>query len=196
MQTNRHYTAKTIGTRCLLWLMLVTVLLLGLTVTRQQTLGALHFHADMGGGSPWRVDATRSATPSDFGSSWLNRWRQQQVFGHGHMALGQTSTPSLQLVSRTQVRRDADRHQNVDHHLALERHHHTGNDQSVIALDGAAEAADAGNVGAIILIPIFAGPSQGLFFAGMTSRNGSWPITRAVSFASRKVAPLLRPPSV
>ncbi|OYU32436.1 MAG: hypothetical protein CFE39_03520 [Comamonadaceae bacterium PBBC2] len=205
--TQRH-TAQAIGTRSLVWLLVLAVVLMGLSVARQQALGSWHLHADVGlRGSPTALamphstsTSTFSAVASGLASHWLSRWQQQQVFGHGQLRVGQSAGPTLWAASAKPA--PSHDHDHDHDHDTLERHHHALGDQranqSAIALDGAAEAADAGSVGATLLLPQFASPSQGKPLAGMAAmaaRNGPWPVQGAVRFASRKVVPLLRPPA-
>ena len=134
---------------------------------------------------------------SGLAQDWLSRRQQQQVFGHGQVRLGLTTAPTLWAASTPPARgRHLDTGHGDDHdHAALERHHHALGDGSVIALDGAAEGADLGSMGAALLMPPFASANLGLPWASTVARNGSWPIHGAVRFVSRKVAPLLRPPA-
>ena len=181
---------QAIGTRSIIWLLLLAVVLMGFSVARQQALGSLHQHAEAELRSAFTFTTTFSAAASGLASHWLSRRQQQQVFGHGQLQAGVTAAPALWAAS---ARRD-NRHDEDHHHDTLERHHHALSDDSVIALDGAAEAADTSSVGAALLLPLLASPSQGLVLATTTGRNGSWPVQGGVRFVSMKVAPLLRPP--
>jgi hypothetical protein len=188
--TQRH-TVQAISTRSLVWLLLLAVVLMSFSVARQQALGSWHQHADAELRSASTITAPISAAASDLASHWLSRRQQQLVFGHGQLQVRMTSAPTLWAAS---AKRD-NGHDESHHHDTLERHHHTLGDGSVIALDGAAEAADTGSVGAAVLLPMLASPSQGLVLTTTTGRNGSWPVQGGVRFASMKVAPLLRPPA-
>jgi hypothetical protein len=188
--TQRH-TARALSTLGLVWLLLLAVVLMSFSVARQQALGSLHLHAGTGLPSASTFTAKFSAAASGLASHWLSRRHQQQVFGHGQLQVGIAATPALWAVS---VKHDRG-HDESHRHDTLERHHHALGDESVVALDGATEAADVGSVGAALLLPAFATPSLGLEWAGTLASNGSWPVHGAVRFATRKVASLLRPPA-
>ena len=178
--------------RSLVWLLLVAVALMGLTVTRQQALGPLHTHAEQGA----RSTSTFSAAVSSLASDWLSRWRQQQVFGHTQLRLAAASDERA-LWSPGDAR-TGEHTAHIHDHDTLERHHHAADDASVVALDGAAQAADAADssaAGAPNLLPIVTTTSDGLAVPALAARSGPWPVDRAAAFASRSVAPLLRPPT-
>ena len=189
--TQRH-TAQANSTRSLLWLLLLAVVLMSFSAARQKALGSVHLHTDTKLPSASTLTATFSAAASSLASQWLSRRHQQQVFGHGQLQVGMTAAPAA-LLAASDKRYSG--HNESHHHDTLERHHHALGDDSVIALDGAAEAADTGSLGTAVLLPILASPSQGLVLATTTGRKGSWPVDGGVRFASMKVAPLLRPPA-
>ena len=178
--------------RSLVWLLLVAVALMGLTVTRQQALGPLHTHANQ----EVRGNSTLGAAVSSLAGDWLSRWRQQQVFGHNQLRLSFVSDPAPLLPpgNFSAGAHDAQ----VNDHDVLERHHHAVDDASVVAVDGAAQAADVADssaAGAPNLLPIVATPSGGLVLPALGERQGPWPIDRAAAFFSRSIAPPLRPPA-
>jgi hypothetical protein len=191
MEMTLRLPVQAIGTRSLIWLLLLAVVLMSFSVARQQALGSLHQHTDAELRSASTFTSTFSAAASSLASHWMSRRQQQQVFGHGQLQVGVIAAPALWAAS---ARRDT-RHNEDHHHDTLERHYHALGDDSVIALDGAAEAAETGSVGAVVLLPMLASPSQGLVVATTTGRKGSWPVQGGVRFASMKVAPLLRPPA-
>jgi len=183
--------SQTIGTRSLIWLLLLAVVLMSFSVARQQALGSLHQHSDADFPVASTITGKISAAASNLASQWLSRRHQQQMFGHGQLQV-RLKDASAQWAAF--AKRDSG-HDESHHHDTLERHHHALGDSSVIALDGAAEGADTGGVGAALLLPMLASPSQGIVLATTTDRNGSWPVQGGVRFASMKVAPLLRPPA-
>ena len=178
--------------RSLVWLLLVAVALMGLTVTRQQALGPLHTHADQ----EVRGNSTLSAVVSSLASDWLSRWRQQQVFGHNQLRLAAVADPAP-LLPPGNFRAGAHGAQVIGHDV-LERHHHAVDDASVVAVDGAAQAADVADrsaAGAPNLLSIVTTPNGGLVLPALGERCGTWPIDRAATFVSRSIAPPLRPPA-
>lgn len=179
-----HRAKHRVGARSLVWLLLLALALLGLTTTRQQALGPLHLHADHTvAGTP----SALSAVASRFASDWHDRWRQQQMFGHAEVALRMTP-------GATRWPPGARTH----NHDALERHHHALGDASVLALDGAAQAADTADgstTGALVLLPVVALPDEGLTVPMLAATAGAWPVDGATAFASRPIAPPLRPPT-
>ena len=179
--------------RSLVWLLLVAVALMGLTVTRQQALGPLHTHADQA----VRGNSTFSAAVFSLASDWLGRWRQQQVFGHNQLRLAAVSDSAAFLpLSDDSHPGTGSAHAHDDD--ALERHHHAVGDAGVVAVDGAAQAADAADssaAGAPNLLPIVATPNGGLALPALADRRGPWPIDGGTAFVSRSIAPLLRPPA-
>ena len=187
--------AITPGQKYLAWLLVLAIGLVGLTITRQQLLGSLHTHADH---TP-RPPSVLSTALSDLASDWISRWQQQQVIGHGQLLLATASegTPwpsdSAAVTDATRLH-DAHAHD----HDSLERHHHAAQDASVVALDGAAELADAADSsanGASVLLASVGAIADGLSLPDMDKHNGPWPIGRLVAFVSRSVPPLLRPPT-
>ncbi|MES2952217.1 MAG: hypothetical protein V4858_27135 [Pseudomonadota bacterium] len=185
-------TAQNAGLQSLVWLLLVAVALMGLTITRQQALGSLHIHADRESQGTPRLSTAVATLAND----WLSRWQQQHVFGHGQLLLGTASgaapwPSNISGVSHTTDVRSTHAHD----HDSLERHHHTVDDGSVIALDGAAEVADDSAAGALILLPVAATPNDGPAMPAIAERRGPWPVDNFAAFVSRNVAPLLRPPS-
>jgi hypothetical protein len=186
--TQRH-TAQAIGTRSLIWLLLFAIALMGLTVARQQALGSLHLHADQG----LRDSSIVGPAVFSLASEWKNRWRQQQVFGHGqlrpHAALNATPWP---LGNTSRARHSAEPHSHND----LERHHHASGDASVLALDGAAGSAEDGATGAVVMLLMLGATCGALVLPALAARQDRWPVDGAVSFISWNVAPLLRPPAV
>lgn len=186
------------GTRSLVWLLVLAVVLMGLTITRQQALGSLHLHA----GQELRDTSSLSTAASRLASNWLKRWRQQQLFGHTelrtHIATDAALWPSraTQHADRVLAR---DAHGPAHRHDSLERHHHAISDGSVVALDGAAQAAesaDGGSTSAPLVLPGVATPSAGLAVPALLADRGPWPVDRGAVFVSRSVAPALRPPAV
>lgn len=194
--TQRRSKPQTSAACRLVWLLLVAVALMGLTVTRQQALGPLHSHADQ----EVRGHSTFSYAVSSMASDWRSRWRQQQVFGHTQLRLAaapDAATPWPPSDSRAGAL-GAHGHTQANDHEDLERHHHAVDDASVVAVDGAAHAADTADssgAGAPSLLPIAATPSGGLTVHALADRRGPWPIDSAVAFVSISVAPLLRPPA-
>lgn len=191
MKSIHSHTATVSNRRSLVWLLVLAVVLMSLSVTRQHVLGTLHWHADGGarGASAAAPLHTPGVTLSGLASLWYSRWQQQQMFGHGQVRVGMAAGP-------VEGRLDSAQPLSPGHyHHALERHHHTPGDQGVIALDGAAEAADSASPGAALCLPLFAAPSAGLTLVAPAAPNGSWPIRGAERFASLPVAPLLRPPA-
>ena len=185
------------GTRSIVLLLLFSIVLLGMTVTRQQSLGPLHLHKDLRS----QGVSTFSAATSKLASDWLDRWRQQQRFGHS--ALRTRIAPDAHLLplgltegNGPMLVHAASAH---DHdHDALERHHHRAGDGSVLALDGAAEAAelaDGAAGGASSVLPIVAIPSDGLPLPAIERRGGAWPAATSTAFVSWYVTPPLRPPA-
>lgn len=185
-------TQRYTGTRGLVWLLLVAVTLMGLAVTRQQALGPLHTHAELGAGGTSAISAAVSSLATD----WRSRWRQQQAFGHTQLRLVAVSD-EMALWPPSDSRTGA-HSAHIHDHGALERHHHAVEDASVVAVDGAAHAADAADglaAGAANLLPAVATLSDGLALLALVTRGGPWPIDSAAAFVSRSIAPLLRPPT-
>ena len=186
------------GTRSLVWLLLMAVMLMGLTITRQQALGSLHRHT----GQELRAPSKLSTAVSSLASNWLNRWRQQQLFGHSELRTRLATDTTLWPSRATQLADHAHAsgaHPETHQHDALERHHHAMGDGSVVALDGAAqaaEAADGGSSGASLVSPGVATPSAGLAMPDPHADKGPWPVDPGTAFATRSVAPALRPPAV
>lgn len=191
-----HRAAQPLGHQWLAWLLLVAVALMGLTITRQQALGSLHSHTDQGP----RLSSALQTAVSSLGNDWSRRWRQQQALGHGQLLLATASYgahwPSDSAAIANATRWDAaDAHS----HDSLERHRHAAHDASVVALDGAAEfanAADSPASGSATLLSGMGIPSAALVVQAMPSRVGPWPVGRFAALATRSVPPLLRPPSV
>jgi hypothetical protein len=179
--------------RALVWLLLVAVALMGLTVTRQQALGSLHLHADQGA----RGVPSFSATVSNLASDWLSRWRQQQVFGHKQLRFAAIPDAATTWPASDPEADTGSVHSHA--HDSLKRHHHAAGDASVVAVDGAAPAADAVDssaAGAAHLPPLVATPGEGLVLPTPAARRGPWPVDGATAFVSRNISPLLRPPSI
>ncbi len=161
-----------VGTQSLLWLLLLALALMGLTVTRQQALGSLHRHDQATVQGP----STLASVTASLASDWLNRWRQQQRWGHGALPLHMAT--------------------DVPHtHGDLERHHHAAGDPSVESIDGAADAADNATTTGMVLLTAVATPSRALVVLAVAAERGPWPVDRFATFKSRSVAPLLRPPA-
>lgn len=191
----QHRRALPSGQRCMAWLLLLAVALMGLTVTRQQVLGSLHSHTDQGP----RLSVALHIAVSSLGSDWARRWQQQHILGHGQMLMA--ATDSTDWPSDTAEAANATRlHESHAHnHDSLERHHHAAHDASVVALDGAAELANASDSpasGASLLLFSLAAPSAALTVPANASHMATWPSGRFAALASRSVPPLLRPPSV
>lgn len=188
--------ATTAGQKCLTWLLVLAIGLMGLTITRQQVLGSLHSHAEQ---TP-RTSSVLNTALSNLASDWISRWQQQQVIGHGQWLLGTASDATTWPVDSAAVAEatrshDADAHD----HNSLERHHHAAHDASVVALDGAAQLADAADSsanGASVLLASVGALAAGLSLPTVAEHNGPWPAGRMVAFVSRSVPPLLRPPTV
>lgn len=177
------FAAQTVGQKCLAWLLLVAVALMGLTITRQQALGSMHRHVDQGTHLPSAVAAAITSVASD----WKSRWQQQKVRGHGQLSLATVHFPA-----------HSPSHYQAHDHDTLERHHHAPHDASVVALDGAAEFADAADSpanGASILLPALGAAGSGLAWLKSTAHRGPWPVGQAVDFVSRSIPPPLRPPA-
>lgn len=173
--------AHTVGQKCLAWLLLIAVACMGLTITRQQALGSLHRHTDHSLHMPSAVTATFSSLVSD----WTGRWQQQKVRGHGQLLLAAAHFP-------------APSPSDVHDHNTLERHHHAPHAANVVALDGAAVAADAADSpagGASVLLPVLGTSGSRLFWRVTAAHRGPWPVGHAVAFVSRSIAPPLRPPA-
>lgn len=189
--TQRPFAKRNVGVQSLVWLLLVAMLLMGLTVTRQQALGSLHRHAD----AALQGSAPLATAASALASDWLNRWRQQQMFGHSALRLRMAADATLWPPSA-----GVQGHDDGHDHDSLERHHHAVGDASVVAVDGAAEAvaesADGGGAGAVVMLPVAATPSAGLAVPALATRTGPWPVASATAFVSRNIAPPLRPPAV
>ena len=194
--TQRH-TAQASGTRSLVWLLVLAVVLLSLSVARQQALGSLHQHAEAAVRNAPTMPFTSpvSAAASGLAHNWLSRWQQQQVFGHGQLRVGMRVGVEVITAANPVQWAASAKPDPGHHHAALERHRHSLGDDSLIALDGAAEAADAGNVGAAFVLPLLAAPSLRMVLTSTVASNGTWPIHGAVRFATTLVQPLLRPPA-
>lgn len=179
------HAAPTVGQKCLTWLLLVAVALMGLTITRQQALGSLHRHADHGAHQPSAVAAALTILASD----WNERWQQQKMRGHGHLLSAAAHFPAP-APSRALV--------HEHDHNTLERHHHAPHDASVVALDGAAEFADAADSpasGSSVLLPALGAAGSELAWLQSAEHRGPWPVGHAVAFVSRNIPPPLRPPA-
>jgi hypothetical protein len=187
---NRTPTERSTGTRSLLWLLLVTVALMGLTVTRQQALGSLHVHADVS----VRGTPSLGGEISRLGANWRSRWQLQQVFGHGQLKWGFVAQEVS--LSPSNDSRNVPAHDHA--HGTAERHHHAMGDDSVLALDGAAEAASAAEgstAGAVSWFSAVGTPSVWPRLLALITGKTHWPVYNAMAFYSRTIAPLLRPPS-
>jgi hypothetical protein len=187
---NQAPTARNAGTRSLLWLLLVTVALMGLSVTRQQALGSLHLHAD----ASVRDTTTLGEEFSRIGAHWRARWQMQQVFGHGQMAWGVLAQEFP--LWPTNDSRSVPAHDHA--HGAAERHHHGVGDDSVLALDGAAEAASAAEGSTASAVSWFSAvgtPSVWPLLLALNTGKTHWPVYNAMAFSSRTIAPPLRPPA-
>ncbi len=182
------------GTRSLVWLLLMAVMLMGLTITRQQALGSLHLHA----GQELQGAFNLCTTASSLASNWLNRWRQQQFFGHSELRMRMAPdatlwpSPAPQLADQVQA---GAAHGQPHHHDSLERHHHAIGDGSVVALDGAAQAAESAD-GAPLVLSGIATPGAGLAVPALLADRGPWTVDPGAAFVTRSVAPALRPPAV
>lgn len=184
-------------TRGLVLLLLCAIALLGLTIARQQALGSLHLHKDQ------RLQAVSpiSVAASSLARNWLDRWRQQQRFGHTALRTHVAPDARVLTPSAAQDRGPVSRHDGNVHrhdHGDTERHHHIAGDDSVVAMDGAAEAAelvDAAVSVTSLVLPIAAMPGAGLALRAMAGRRIAWPANRTIAFVSWSVAPPLRPPA-
>lgn len=181
-----HRAAHPIGRKCLAWLLLVALVFMGLTITRQQALGSLHSHADQG---PHISTALKNAL-SSLANDWVDRWESQQAFGHGQLLTG--------IFHSADVQAHAPVYAHTHDHSDLERHHHAPSDATVVALDGtagSADTADSSAMGVSLLLPIVWTSTAGLVLHAVAEQTGPWPVGRLVAFATRTVTPLLRPPS-
>ena len=175
--------------RSLVWLLLLSIAFMGLTVARQQALGSLHMHADLG----LRDSSTISSAISSLANEWQSRWRQQQVFGHGYLRpYADRDAKPWPTANSGRAGHSAQPHSHDD----LERHYHATSDATVLALDGAAGSAEDSANGAMLVLPMLATTSSALVLSALAAREGLWPVDGAVSFVSWSVAPPLRPPSL
>ncbi len=183
-----HYrAAHPLGRKCLAWILLVAVVLMGQTITRQQALGSLHSHVDQGS----HISTGLTNALSSLARDWLDRWQAQKAFGHRQLL--PTNFHGAELQARAHV--DPHSHD----HSTLQRHHHAAGDDTVIALDGAsasADTVDTSAMGVSMLLPIVWAPDAGLMLHPISEPTGPWPAGRLFAFSSRTVLPLLRPPSL
>lgn len=167
--------------RGLLGLLALAMLLMSLTISRQQVLGPLHTHAEAG---------LISAMLDWPGLQRLAHWRahaQQQ--GAGLMVVNATQAvaawparASLMMASAAHVHAEPQRHQ-----------HRPGEAGVVVALDS--EAAGIDGTAGSPLLPVLGGPSFSTRLADPASRRSEWPAGSAAAFASWRAAPPLRPPA-
>ena len=117
-------------------------------------------------------------------AEWSRVWRLQQT--HGHALLLRSSEPAWAHTERA-----------AHSHQGVQRHQHSLDDGSVIAVDSASEDGFAGQsgTGGGLQLPSFGTPLAGVLTAGQAVRLVAWPPTAADRVASRDMAPLLRPPA-
>lgn len=184
---NQRRLAPSTIQKSLVWLLLVAIALLGLTITQQQALGSLHKHFGLESRTTVVV-----AVVASLASDWKGRWQQQNIRGHGQLVLG---TASNAMDWPPVAPRSAHGHD----HDALERHHHAAGDETVVALDGAAqrvEAVDGSNTASSIVLPIVGTPGNALTLQAIASDAGAWPTPGFAALVSRAIPPPLRPPTV
>ncbi len=186
-------SAQTATIKCLAWLLVVALALLGSVVNRQQTLGPMHSHSEPDVPNAYLLtDAFSKLT-----SEWSSRWEQQQLLGHGQLRLrGASDTRHSESLSLRAVHPEAGR--DAHDHDALERHQHAVNDGSVVALDGApgaVDAADSAVTAAFVLLPCLLMRTASLEVLDRADCKEPWPLEATEAFVSRVVAPPLRPPA-
>lgn len=168
--------------RGLLGLLALAMLLMSLTISRQQVLGPLHTHAEAG---------LISAMLKWPGLKRLAHWRahaQQQggglivVVNATQAVSAWPARASLMMASAAHVHAEPQRHQ-----------HRPGEAGVVVALDSEAAGID-GTAGSPWL-PVLGGPSLIASLADPASRRSEWPAGSAATFASWRAAPPLRPPA-
>lgn len=176
ISNNKRSTVR----RGLLALLALAMLLMSLTIARQQALGPfLHTHAEAGLMSAlldrpelkrlahWRAHATQQ------GRGWVNATQAVAAW---------PAPASLVMASAEHVHAEPQRHQ-----------HRPGEAGVVVALDGAAAGIDG--TASSPLLPVLGGPSFSTKLADPASRPSPWPAGSAASFASWRAAPPLRPPA-
>lgn len=189
-------TASTAVRTALVWLLLFAIAVLGLTTTTQQALGSMHRHADQSPHPTFELSAAVASVASD----WVARRQQQEVAGHGQLRLDTGAYALRWLANHTRMVRLVQQPQDHHHaHDAFERHHHAPDGANLVSLDGAAEgvsAADGSGSAASVVLPLVGSPSRVMALPGLAGTRGPWPVVDGALFASRSVAPPLRPPAV
>jgi hypothetical protein len=183
---DHHRVTPSTHQKRLVWLLLVALVLLGLTITQRQVLGSLHTHADVG-----PTHTLTSAAVSSLAHDWKIRWQRQKMLGHGQLVL---ATPFDAVVWPTVATRGA----HVHGHGALERHHHAADDETVVAIDGAAQVAEAGEsptTSASLLLPAVGTPVDAIKLPAVSRNTGAWPVASFATLVSRAIPPPLRPPT-
>ena len=110
------------------------------TTSRLQVLGPLHHHVNPG----LREESLLASASTFLLKSWRDRRRQQEMFGHDHLALpGAALSSSQNAFEGLDDERVEPNGVHTHQHGELERHHHAVGDASVLALDSAGMGADA-----------------------------------------------------
>jgi hypothetical protein len=190
---HRRINKRSALRRSLLGLLALAMLLMSLTISRQQVLGPLHTHAEAG---------LTSAIWDWAGLDRLSHWRAHALDIEAVNATQALAAwPSPEAFTKSAHGAAAQRSPHVAGKHAdtkPQRHQHQAGDASVlvVALDGATEAAGIDGAASPSLLPVLGGPAFSASLAGPASRHSPWPAGSATAFASWSATPPLRPPAV
>ncbi len=192
---NFHQPQRSIIVCRLIWLLIVAEALLGFTTSRLQVLGPLHHHVNPG----LREESLLASAATFLLKSWRDRRRQQEMFGHDHLALpGAALSSSQNAFEGLDDERVEPNGVHTHQHGELERHHHAIGDASVLALDSAgmgADAMDGGTSSSLLFLSDLVIQVQGLTTVIWALFREAWPTETANRFSSWDEAPPVRPPS-
>ncbi len=189
---HRRLNQRSALRRGLLGLLALAMLLMSLTISRQQVLGPLHTHAEAG---------LTLAIWDWAGLDSLAHWRahaldMDAVNATQALAVWPSPEAFVKSVHGVAARRS--------HHTAAEhadgqpqRHQHQPGDASVlvVARDGASEAAGIDGAAGSSWLPVLGGAALSVGLADPAPRHRPWPAGTAAAFTSWSAAPPLRPPA-
>lgn len=175
--------------RWLSWCLVALLPWLGLGIAQRQALGPLHVHA-----APGAAELQPGADLVRAALAWWWAQVQAQTDARQHARAHAHGRAHEHAHGPAAAKAGGHAEAAVHAHDAWQRHHHCGDDASVVALDAPGDGGGSPGAGASLLLPVLGSPQDGLHIAAGTALARAWPRSGGAHFSSWGRAPPLPPP--